>query len=154
MKHLNVAIVILLMASILACSKSSKVPAQEGPGTSSGTTQTPPSTNQLSQGTNNQTANPTTATSLKDADPITLAGTNPPHGQPNHRCDIAVGAPLNSPAGTGLQQTNTAQPNVTVQSAPPTTAATAPGMNPPHGQPNHRCDIAVGAPLNSPPAKK
>ena len=26
---------------------------------------------------------------------------------------------------------------------------TAPGMNPPHGQPNHRCDIPVGAPLNS-----
>jgi hypothetical protein len=31
------------------------------------------------------------------------------------------------------------------------TAPTAPGMNPPHGQPNHRCDIAVGAPLNSKP---
>ena len=24
---------------------------------------------------------------------------------------------------------------------------TAPGMNPPHGQEGHRCDIAVGAPL-------
>ncbi len=31
------------------------------------------------------------------------------------------------------------------------TASTAPGMNPPHGQPGHRCDIAVGAPLDSPP---
>ena len=30
---------------------------------------------------------------------------------------------------------------------------TPPGMNPPHGQPKHRCDIAVGAPLNSPVAK-
>ncbi len=41
-------------------------------------------------------------------------------------------------------------------SSQPVTAApapTAPGMNPPHGQPGHRCDIAVGAPLNSPPAK-
>ena len=28
-----------------------------------------------------------------------------------------------------------------------TVAPTAPGMNPPHGQPGHRCDIAVGAPL-------
>ena len=27
----------------------------------------------------------------------------------------------------------------------------ASGMNPPHGQPGHRCDIAVGAPLNSKP---
>ncbi|MFT5254085.1 MAG: hypothetical protein ACI87N_003148 [Flavobacteriales bacterium] len=26
---------------------------------------------------------------------------------------------------------------------------TAKGMNPPHGEKNHRCDIAVGAPLNS-----
>ena len=25
-----------------------------------------------------------------------LTGTNPPHGQPGHRCDIAVGAPLSS----------------------------------------------------------
>ena len=32
-----------------------------------------------------------------------------------------------------------------IQQAP--VAKTAPGMNPPHGQPNHRCDIAVGAPL-------
>lgn len=27
-------------------------------------------------------------------------------------------------------------------------------LNPPHGQPNHRCDIPVGAPLNSAPAPK
>jgi len=29
----------------------------------------------------------------------------------------------------------------------------AKGMNPPHGQPNHRCDIAVGQPLSLPIAK-
>src|SRR5687768_8224885 len=29
----------------------------------------------------------------------TSAGMNPAHGEPGHRCDIAVGAPLNSPAG-------------------------------------------------------
>lgn len=27
-----------------------------------------------------------------------------------------------------------------------------PKLNPPHGQPGHRCDIQVGSPLNSPPA--
>jgi hypothetical protein len=32
-----------------------------------------------------------------------------------------------------------------------TTTAVAPGMNPAHGQPGHRCEIAVGAPLNSKP---
>jgi hypothetical protein len=28
-----------------------------------------------------------------------------------------------------------------------TSTSTPPGMNPPHGQEGHRCDIAVGAPL-------
>lgn len=31
---------------------------------------------------------------------------------------------------------------------------TAPGMNPPHGEPGHRCDIPVGQPLNSKPASQ
>jgi hypothetical protein len=58
---------------------------------------------------------------------------NPAHGQPGHRCDIAVGAPLNSaPATTSVN-----------------TAAGTQKLNPAHGQPGHRCDIAVGAPLNS-----
>ena len=97
---------------------------------------------------------------------------NPPHGQPNHRCDIAVGAPLNTPVGAKpatpsqpsmlkLQQPAQTTPvqtlpqNTPVKTIPQTTPTqTAAGLNPPHGQPNHRCDIAVGAPLNSPPAKK
>ncbi len=83
---------------------------------------------------------------------VTAPGMNPPHGQPNHRCDIAVGAPLNSPvAAQPAAATANAQPQVTMKEVPNTTK-TAPGMNPPHGEPNHRCDIAVGAPLNSKPA--
>src|SRR6218665_1308736 len=43
------------------------------------------------------------------------AGLNPAHGQPGHRCDIAVGAPLSSaPAATAQQPT-------VVQSAPAAT---------------------------------
>ena len=95
----------------------------------------------------------------------TAPGMNPPHGQPGHRCDVAVGAPLNSkPVQTNQPQTtqvvnskSTAQPVMNVNSnggsstivgtnTPPVTT-TAPGMNPPHGQEGHRCDIAVGAPL-------
>jgi hypothetical protein len=87
-------------------------------------------------------------------------GLNPVHGQPGHRCDIAVGAPLNSP----VQGQATAQPAQTVQVNPNqqnvvTTTTVAPpvkvgkGMNPSHGQPGHRCDIPVGSPLNSPVAK-
>lgn len=84
----------------------------------------------------------------------TAPGMNPPHGQPGHRCDISVGAPLNSkpaaPAATTIN-TQPQQPAVTMKEVP-NTVKTAPGMNPPHGEPNHRCDIAVGAPLNSKPA--
>ncbi|SCY77480.1 hypothetical protein [Flavobacterium caeni] len=99
-------------------------------------------------------------------------GMNPAHGQPGHRCDIAVGAPLNSAAKMTSQPAMTINPNqasgnqsfkITPTAAPtggtpkllqpPAASAqpvvTAPGMNPPHGQPGHRCDIAVGAPLNS-----
>lgn len=101
-----------------------------------------------------QLANPNTV--LSDT-----KGINPAHGQPGHRCDIAVGAPLNS-APTQQAQAVQAQAGQTVQVNPgqtqvvTTTAApvkTAKGMNPPHGQPGHRCDIPVGAPLNSPATK-
>ncbi|MEJ7610714.1 MAG: hypothetical protein WKF88_05980 [Ferruginibacter sp.] len=84
------------------------------------------------------------------------AGINPTHGQPGHRCDISVGAPLNSPAAKPqsniTQMTKPAPANqITTTQAAPT--PTAPGMNPPHGQPGHRCDISAGAPLNSAPNK-
>lgn len=88
-----------------------------------------------------------------------IAGLNPEHGQPGHRCDIAVGAPLNSAPAEAPQmapQQNANQPVMTPMPAP--TASPAPTMgnptnpnaklNPAHGEPGHRCDIQVGAPLN------
>ena len=84
-------------------------------------------------------------------------GMNPPHGQPKHRGDIPVGAPLNSPVAkttTAPKTTVVTTPAVASGSNVPALLATTPeatptpeGMNPPHGQPKHRCDIAVGAPL-------
>jgi hypothetical protein len=86
-------------------------------------------------------------------------GMNPAHGQPGHRCDIAVGAPLNSPAGkAAAPQTIVQKQEVTADQlqagsaavgpiTPTAAIATAPGMNPPHGQDGHVCSIAVGAPL-------
>lgn len=80
---------------------------------------------------------------------------NPPHGQPGHRCDIPVGAPLNSkpvaqPAAP-QQQVTQQQIVIDPQQAQQHTGTTEPGFsgkpNPPHGQPGHRCDIAVGATL-------
>lgn len=89
----------------------------------------------------------------------TPPGMNPPHGQPGHRCEIAVGAPLNSapakPKAAAPQQiVQTTQPAAPAEFAPPavkqapaTDVVTPPGMNPPHGQPGHLCSVAVGAPL-------
>ena len=87
----------------------------------------------------------------------TAKGMNPPHGQPNHRCDIVVGAPLNSKpvnaAVTSPSLKSTVSPpqtvsipaNAPIVVTPP--VVTAAGMNPPHGQEGHRCDVAVGAAL-------
>jgi hypothetical protein len=92
----------------------------------------------------------------------TAEGMNPPHGQPGHRCDIAVGAPLNSapaqpqnatPAATNNQGGFLGSGNAenTTPAATPPAQTTAPGMqgkpNPAHGEPGHRCDIQVGQPL-------
>lgn len=83
---------------------------------------------------NNQVAQPAAAT-----DGVAL---NPAHGQPGHRCEIAVGAPLNSAAA----------PTSAASTATAPTPAPVSGKNPEHGKPGHRCDIAVGAPLNSAPS--
>jgi hypothetical protein len=127
--------------------------------------------------TTNQTPTQILQTQSTDTN-STAKGMNPKHGQPGHRCDIAVGAPLDSkPSGsiiakkdlnTNNTQTtselvkypvlpNTPSQNIQVQSpATPfistnATQNTSTGLNPKHGEPGHRCDIAVGAPLNSKP---
>lgn len=106
---------------------------------------------------------------VNSAPPVTAPGMNPPHGQPGHRCDIPVGQPLNSkPAqaqttqnvvvNNNGSQTIQIDPNslkpgkFTVDNKTGKAVKTAPGMNPPHGQPGHRCDIPVGQPLNSKPS--
>jgi hypothetical protein len=75
--------------------------------------------------------------------PSQFAALNPAHGQPGHRCDIAVGAPLSSGNFRSISS-----PVPTVQlPASPVSGVAKPVLNPVHGQPGHRCDIAVGAPL-------
>ncbi|WP_076423050.1 hypothetical protein [Pontibacter lucknowensis] len=89
------------------------------------------------------TTQPTTAPANTNAATATPAGTvalNPAHGQPGHRCDIEVGAPLDLPAQPKLTAPQPAfQPQVS--------GSVAAGTNPPHGQPGHDCAIPVGAPL-------
>ena len=92
--------------------------------------------------------NPTVSTT-----PAAAKGMNPAHGQTGHRCDIPVGAPLNSPAvptkpdtKKGTTPSMTVTPLASANSNTPVTP-TPEGMNPAHGQEGHRCDIAVGAAL-------
>ena len=107
-----------------------------------------------------QTVNPN---QVVTQNPANAKGLNTAHGQAGHRCDIAVGAPLNSPIkkapiSTGKPATITQRNNAVNTSAnavpailksntTTTPVVTAPGMNPPHGQEGHKCDVAVGAPL-------
>lgn len=115
-----------------------------------------------------KTAVSTPTVTTTPATTTSKAGLNPEHGKPGHRCDIAVGAPLDSKPTTitSTPTTNTNTPAVSSIPAynPITTpiktdvpvktegTVTAPGMNPEHGKPGHRCDIAVGAPLDSKPS--
>lgn len=109
---------------------------------------------QVQQQTVQQQAQQTT-----QAQTQTAPGMNPPHGQPGHRCEIAVGAPLNSKS-TEIKKPQVTQVvnekpvekpvlNVNSNNGSSTVVGTntPPGMNPPHGQEGHRCDVAVGAPL-------
>jgi len=71
---------------------------------------------------------------------------NPKHGIAGHRCDIAVGAPLNSP----LQQAEQIAPATQILPARPKPFTNSSGtvkLNPAHGQPGHDCAIQVGQPL-------
>ena len=86
---------------------------------------------------------------------------NPEHGQPYHRCDIPVGAPMDGVPQNSVPQILPPQPGNTpgFNTSPippaltvPNTTDNAPGpkplLNPPHGEPHHRCDLPVGEPLN------
>ena len=88
--------------------------------------------------------------------PEIASSTNPPHGQPGHVCGTPVpntGTPAKPSASTTAPQmiSSPSQIPTAKQVAMPTPVATKPGMNPPHGQAGHRCDISVGEPLSSKP---
>jgi hypothetical protein len=93
-----------------------------------------------------------TAPAIQPAAAAAVApGMNPAHGKPGHRCDIPVGQPLNSKPQANQSAVSTPSPVVTTPTTTPVKSDgnLAKGLNPAHGQPGHRCDIAVGQPLNS-----
>ncbi|MDQ3550130.1 MAG: hypothetical protein M3413_01240 [Bacteroidota bacterium] len=89
---------------------------------------------------------------------------NPAHGQPGHRCELAVGAPLNGTAAKPNSPeinvkpaaSSPAGPSPAITPSPVLPAGKSAGakLNPAHGQPGHDCKIAVGAPLDGSAAAK
>ena len=106
----------------------------------------------------NPAAVTTAAPASAEATPPQTAGAastpNPEHGKPGHRCDIPVGAPLNSPAGkTQVSPLEGAAPGMTMSppsaqpAAAPVTGGAGQRINPAHGRPGHDCAVPVGQPL-------
>lgn len=90
--------------------------------------------------------NPTTNTSpqnMENSEGQETAQLNPAHGLPGHRCDIPVGAPLNSSNDPG----EIAPPNTPSATISPIRIDQTPKVNPPHGQPGHDCSVPVGQEL-------
>ncbi|MFI5129511.1 MAG: hypothetical protein ACHQFX_05945 [Chitinophagales bacterium] len=138
MKYLIVPFVILSIFTGIGCLNNANQGIDStGPVPTIVSPQTPDSN------TNKFQTNPATTLPPVISNPVSAVGLNPAHGQPGHRCEIAVGAPLDSkPAQT-----------TTTTSLPTPPVATTAALNPAHGQPGHRCEIAVGAPLDSKPAQ-
>ncbi len=169
MKKIFYSVPVLLAIVFAACKSDSKEEQKVVPAavTAPANTTTPATNTTFSQDANPVVAQPpvvvqpnTTPVNIQAPTTRTTAaaGMNPAHGEPGHRCDIPVGSPLNSPAAkTPTVTTTTTAPAQQTVAVPqivttPPAAKVAPGMNPAHGEPGHRCDIAVGAPLNSPPS--
>jgi hypothetical protein len=148
----KIFIVALPLFAMMACNENvpekdaSIMPAKNAAVTDSGANQ--PAVN-IMPATGQQPATVTTP-AVTSAQPVT-AGLNPAHGQPGHRCEIAVGAPLSSAPAAG------STPQQVVQNPKPVTMSTVPSkapaggtarINPAHGQPGHDCAVPVGQPLN------
>lgn len=102
------------------------------------------------QNTENTTPVVAPVTIDNEVQSLSTGGVNPAHGEPGHRCEIAVGAPLDSKP-TQPSVTSIPQPDLSTSptfTPPSNNVAVAEGANPPHGQPGHDCAVAVGAPLN------
>lgn len=139
MKHIKNLIGITLFVALASCNSS------EGEGNVQLNQSAPPL---QPVATSTPVATDTNKVSNMQPQQVTVA-LNPPHGQPGHRCDIAVGAPLNSPANAGGPapvQIQTPAANAPVMQQAPANG-TAVKLNPPHGQPGHDCTIEVGKPL-------
>ena len=165
MKYSYLLITILTL-TILSCSTSNKndrqtrTQSQSQSSNNEAITSSPPGNESASSASSNQavpseSASPAISGQTIPAETAANVVLNPPHGEPGHSCDIPVGSPLNPPAATAAPRVSFA-PTVenaarlgssrTSRSTSPAAGSGAP-LNPPHGEPGHRCEIPVGSPL-------
>jgi hypothetical protein len=167
MKKALLVMSVLGFVALQACNEEKKQNTNESSTTTVDTTTSVPNNTGIQENsqqpmTGQEVQIPNTQPAAVPASAQTATGMNPAHGQPGHRCDIAVGAPLSSPPGQNPNVTpdvpNGSSPQTItmpavhpsqpqMQTTAPASGPTAPGMNPPHGQPGHDCAIAVVAPL-------
>ncbi|HTF28055.1 MAG TPA: hypothetical protein VK625_04375 [Flavitalea sp.] len=98
------------------------------------------------------TVMPTVAPATQTDAALVMPAKNPAHGQPFHDCSIAVGAPLANRQTIVNPSAQSLPPGQSLPAVPPlqpVLPASPSGvkLNPAHGKPGHRCEIAVGAPL-------
>ena len=147
MQTKNLVIAALIATSLVACNSSGDRKTKTAPAVQ---TSTPNTFNTNTTGQPQGTAQQPTVQSTPATQQNAGSGAvNPAHGQPGHRCDIAVGAPLNSapvasPSIT-LPANTPSLPQTTTQ--PKNTGSVK--LNPPHGEPGHDCSVQVGQPLKS-----
>jgi len=157
MKNVLVIVCLFFSGLLISCDdqkkKSNDTPV-EGPTTEMPAPVEPTLETTPPQITGQENISPSPAVTPATEGNVTAEGLNPAHGQPGHRCELAVGAPLNStptkpgevtPQPSEPIMFNAPQPNAAPST--PVNVPTPPGMNPPHGQPGHDCGVAVGAPL-------
>tara|TARA_A100001015_G_C15044852_1_gene742836 strand:+ start:5674 stop:6156 length:483 start_codon:yes stop_codon:yes gene_type:complete len=157
----KVIVMIFAVAAIATSCKNTKNTETQN---SAAQTATAPETKSQDDATSQSSApekNSATVTTSTDGNRPAL---NPAHGEPYHRCDIQVGAPLDSPAPVQpaapqvipqqASVSNNFNTNPIAPSAAPAPSVSStsslgpkPALNPPHGEPHHRCDLQVGAPL-------
>ena len=155
MKYTFVLISVLSIL-LISCTHSPKEPSYTRTQDQIPSAMPTPPVNQDSSADANDAANQQPESEAATAEIIL----NPPHGEPGHSCDIPVGSPLNALADNPVREVRNTSLAPTIENAArmgsPTRRQSSPApassgtarLNPPHGQPGHRCEIPVGSPLN------
>lgn len=147
-KFFSIAFIALIFSS---CENSGSPKTMDPSPSAPATTITPPPPVATSGNAGTVTNTPAAAATQTTTSSAAAIALNPAHGQPGHRCDIPVGTPLNSPAGSNpAPATNSnSAPVMLKPQAPLQPVNKSVRINPAHGAPGHDCSVPVGQPLKN-----